>query len=192
MEWFGEVDLGEANRLLDGNHYLGPERRGRAFGVKVHGELVAVQVFRNPSSRHIPLDVWELSRWCLTPAAGENAGSRMHSRAVKWVKQQNGVNALLSYSDPSVGHRGELYRACNWLWAPTWHRLRPPPSGLGSWDGVKRQEVKDRWVYPLRKRWDRSVFRAKDKAAVRRYLDSDEYSNITQRWPTLIPWDQQG
>ena len=50
---------------------------------------------------------------------------------------------IVSYSDPSVGHTGALYRACNWLWAPTWHRLQPPPTGCGSWDGKKRSSPKD-------------------------------------------------
>lgn len=189
---YGPVDLDAVNRLLARHHYLGPAKQGKAFGMFRGGRLVAAQVYRHPSSRHIPPGVLELSRWVLTPIAGTNAGSLLHSRAVKWLKAERAADMLLSYSDPSAGHRGELYRASNWLWAPTWHRLRPPPSGLGSWDGVKKQAVKDRWVYPLvRNPSQRDAFKAKDRAAVRAYLQSDEYATVTCRWRTLVPWDEQ-
>ena len=49
-----------------------------------------------------------------------------------------GVSTVVSYSDPSAGHTGSLYRACNWIWAPTWLRLRPPPGlDLGMVAGSK-------------------------------------------------------
>jgi hypothetical protein len=74
----------------------------------------------------------------------------------------------VSYSDPSVGHTGALYRACNWWWAPTWHRLRPPPSGNGSWSDGRVQSVKDRWIFPLRPDPDRAgVLLVKDASLLR-------------------------
>jgi len=98
----------------------------------------------------------ELARWCLTPAGGKNAGSRMHAYAVRELKRRfPNLTTLVSYSDPSVGHTGSLYRACNWRWRPTWVQLKPPPSGGGSWDGVTRQEPKARWVFELRRDPDR-------------------------------------
>jgi hypothetical protein len=61
------------------------------------------------------------------------------------------VTTLVSYSDPSRGHTGALYRACNWEWWPTWHRLSPPPTGNGRWTADSGIEsVKDRWVFPVR------------------------------------------
>jgi hypothetical protein len=60
------------------------------------------------------------------------------------------ATTVVSYSDPSQGHTGALYRACGWLWAPTWHRLRPPPTGNGAWTEGKQQAVKDRWIFPLK------------------------------------------
>ena len=137
--------LATANSLLAEYHYLGPIRQGRhVFGGFVGGAPVAAQVWKAPTARNLPADgTWlELARWCLTSNAGPDAGSRMHKRAVRSLRDALPmVTTLVSYSDPSHGHGGSLYRACNWLWAPTWHRLRPPPSGLGSWDGVTRQAV---------------------------------------------------
>lgn len=131
---------------LDAHHYLGRARRGFAW---IDGYGVAV--FAKPTNRHLPSDgSWlELTRWCLN---GEpNGGSRQWK--VMWrsiVESQPLVTTFISYSDPSVGHTGALYKACNWIWAPTWHRLRPPPSGNGSWKKGKVESVKDRWVFPVR------------------------------------------
>lgn len=143
---------------LDTHHYLGAARRGIAWE-----DEFGVLVLANPSSRHLPADRWlELIRWCLT---GEpNGGSRQWSRVAKWLRtERSAITTVVSYSDPSVGHTGALYRASNWQWAPTWQRLFPPPTGNGSWDGEQRQAVKDRWVYPLRPDPERAeILRVKD------------------------------
>lgn len=134
-----------ANVALAQRHYLGPTRRGFALS----GDA-GVLVFALPTSRRLPCDgTWlEVSRWCL--AAGHNAGSRQWAEAARWLRANRPeVSTVVSYSDPSAGHTGALYRACNWLWAPTWHRLVPPPSGNGAWAQGEDESVKDRWVYPL-------------------------------------------
>lgn len=129
--------------FLDTNHYLGRARRGFAWSDE-HGVLVLA----SPTSRRLPTDWLELSRWCLL--GQPNAGSRQWSAVSRYLRTHTTVTTVVSYSDPSVGHTGALYKACNWLWAPTWQRLRPPPSGGGSWDGRTIQAPKDRWVFPLR------------------------------------------
>lgn len=79
------------------------------------------------------------------------------------------VTTMVSYSDPSQGHTGALYKACNWAWAPTWHRLRPPPSGNGSWKDGKVQSVKDRWVFALKEDPRRAgILSIKDDSILRR------------------------
>lgn len=165
----------EVNPLLAREHYLGPLASGGRilFGGFRDGACVACQVWRLPTSRHLPSDgTWlELSRWCLTPAAGPNAGSRMHRFARRWIRaNEPRVTTLVSYSDPSAGHTGALYKACNWGWAPTWHRLRPPPSGNGSWKSGQRQAVKDRWVFAMRRDARRAqILSVKDAAAARKH-----------------------
>jgi hypothetical protein len=129
-------------------------------------------VWRKPTSRRLPTDgSWlELSRWCLTPDAGPYAGSRNHRFATPLLRAR-GVTTVVSYSDPSAGHTGALYRACNWMWAPTWLRLRPPPTGNGDW-GTGQQAVKDRWVFHVTKRDDRraKALEIDDPGAIRAYL----------------------
>jgi hypothetical protein len=135
-----------ANQILAANHYLGPINRGRAYQ-----DDAGVLVFANPSSRRLPQQRWlELVRWCITDRT-PNAGSMQWRRVAAWLRQEYpAVTTIVSYSDPSAGHTGALYRACNWLWAPTWHRLRTPPSGNGKWtEGGPVQAVKDRWVFLL-------------------------------------------
>ena len=132
------------NQILRERHYLGATHRGTAWS-----DDIGVIVVASPSGRHLPSDWLELTRWCIV-SAEKNGGSKQWARFVRDLrKARPDVTTIVSYSDPSVGHCGSLYRACNWLWAPTWHRLRPPPSGNGSWDGKTKQSVKDRWVFPL-------------------------------------------
>jgi hypothetical protein len=137
--------VSEVYDFLKNHHYLGPAKRGWAW-VSDHG----VMVFANPSSRRLPQYHWlELIRWCLKGEA--NAGSRQWSLFIRWAKTNlPTITTFVSYSDPAVGHTGALYRAANWWWAPTWHRLRPPPTGNGNWGTDQKQSTKDRWVYALR------------------------------------------
>ena len=78
--------------------------------------------------------------------------------------------------EPASGNRerfrfaGALYRACNWWWAPTWHRLRPPPTGNGTWSEGRQEAVKDRWVFPLAPDAERAaILRAQDEAILRKW-----------------------
>ena len=188
-------DLGsasEADPLLSKHHYLGPIGSGGADLVIVgllDDAVVAAQVWRRPTSRMLPSDgTWlELSRWCLTPPAGANAGSRMQRHAVALIRSlRPAVTTLVSYSDPSQGHTGALYRACNWTWEPTWHRLRPPPSRGGMWDGVTVQERKDRWVFAVQKDpTRRAILDVGDAAAIRYWQQSA--TDTERRWAKRHP-----
>jgi len=139
----GACAVAAVNPVLEVRHYLGGARRG--FG---WADEWGVMVFSNPTSRRLPQRRWlELTRWCLD--GHKNGGSRQWAAVSRWLRNARPeVTTVISYSDPGAGHTGALYRACNWRWAPTWHRLVPPPSGNGTRSG-KAQGVKDRWVYPL-------------------------------------------
>lgn len=169
-----------ANTLLASHHYLGPLRSGGSLIVVIGSigwKIVAAQVWRRPTSRRLPSDgTWlELSRWCLTSDAGNNSGSRQHKAAVRIIRASHpDVTTLISYSDPGQGHTGALYRACNWQWAPTWHRLRPPPTGNGNWGNERKQAVKDRWVFALQPDQRRAELLAvNDNGAIRKWLHAE-------------------
>jgi hypothetical protein len=152
------------NALLIANHYLGATHRGRAWR-----DEAGALVFAAPTSRRLPVDWLDLTRWCILDRV-KNAGSQQWGRVRRALLQEfPTATTVVSYSDPVAGHSGALYRACNWWWAPTWHRLRPPPSGLGSWKEGVQQSVKDRWVFPLRPDVRReSLLIAKDDGLLRR------------------------
>lgn len=171
MNLFDEpvVPVADVAAFLDANHYLGRATRGFAW----EDEFGAL-VLANPTSRFLPHDRWlELIRWCLVGTP--NGGSQQWSRVAKWLRANRPeVTTVVSYSDPSVGHTGALYKACNWRWAPTWHRLRPPPSGNGSWPGRGQQSVKDRWVYCLRPDSARAPLLAvRDDALRKKFPDAE-------------------
>jgi hypothetical protein len=159
------VNLREASAILREHHYLGPISRGAAWR-----DCFGVIVIASPTSRRIPLNWLELVRWCIT-STEKNSGSKQWSVFVRALRlQRPDITTIVSYSDPSVGHDGALYRACNWWWAPTWHRLRPPPTGNGNWEsGGAMQAVKDRWIFALRPDRSRVGFlMLKDEAILRK------------------------
>jgi hypothetical protein len=159
---------------LDAHHYLGRTHRGIAWS-----DDLGVLVLAPPTSRQLPADWLELSRWCLE-RGNPNGGSRQWKRVRRWLLANHPATTVVSYSDPAQGHTGALYRACGWLWAPTWQRLRPPPSGNGSWTPNQVQHVKDRWVCPLRPDPRRAqVLAVQDEALVRagcpQYVEPDRF-----------------
>jgi len=59
--------------------------------------------------------VWELSRLYLLDAMPRNSESWLIGKAIKYIKRNfREVTHLLSYADPSAGHRGTIYAASNW------------------------------------------------------------------------------
>lgn len=141
--WVSTKSVGE---FLQDRHYLGPITRGFCWS-----DEFGVLVLAKPTARRLPQDgTWlELVRWCLVGT--KNGGSMQWRKVRKAILEAvPQVTTIVSYSDPSKGHSGALYKACNWRWAPTWHRLKPPPTGNGSWKDGEVQSVKDRWIFELR------------------------------------------
>lgn len=164
-DWLG------VNQILASMHYLGPIKRGTPYR-----DEFGVLVLANPSSRRLPQSRWlELVRWCLFGT--RNGGSQQWKRVTSILRETHPhVTTIVSYSDPSVGHTGALYRACNWLWAPTWLRLRTPPSGNGRWTANgKREAVKDRWVFCLAPDDARESLLAVQDTALKRRMPWAEY-----------------
>lgn len=173
------VPVRETDAVLRQHHYLGPTKAARFAWRDEFG----VMVFAAPRTRNLPSAWLELVRWCLT--GGKNAGSQQWARFVTHARAHLDVATVVSYSDPSQGHTGALYRACGWLWAPTWHRLRPPPTGNGAWIKGKPQAVKDRWVYPLAEDLSRAAVLPFRDAAIERRMPWARY--VEPIWRRGVP-----
>lgn len=167
---------GSVREELSAHHYLGMSTRCIAWYRDEYG----IAGYAMPTSRRLPFDgTWiELARWCIL--SGKNAGSMQWSRMVPWLRDRfQNATTVVSYSDPSVGHDGALYRACNWLWAPTWHVLRPPPTGAGLRSG-KIHSPKHRWVFPLRYDINRTTTLAvRDESIMRAH---PEWCYVEPKW----------
>lgn len=120
--------------FLNAYHYLGA--RGvpvykHALGVWADITLMGVGVFGRPVARHeCKAGVIELRRFCLIDSLPRNAESYTLSRMLRWLKAQ-GYRRVITYSDPSVGHRGTIYKAVGmhcegYTDGGDWNRARRP------------------------------------------------------------------
>lgn len=152
--------VSEVNQILGSNHYLGTVATARyCFAGWTGNLLTTCQVWRWPTARMLPDDgTWlELSRWCITPMAGLNAGSRTMGWVRRWLRNNAPeVTTLVSYSDPVHGHTGGLYRASGWTYTPTHHGVRYDADGVGYKSGHGKwskggiiQSPKHRWTIEL-------------------------------------------
>lgn len=58
---------------------------------------------------------WELARLWIDDALPRNAETWLIAKSVKHIREYfKAVKILVSYADPSAGHRGTIYRAANW------------------------------------------------------------------------------
>lgn len=59
---------------------------------------------------------WELARLFIEDVTPKNAETWFVSKAIRWIrKNRPDVKCLVSYADPSAGHRGTIYQAGNWI-----------------------------------------------------------------------------
>jgi hypothetical protein len=101
-------------------HYLGkwPGVCVLTLGLLCCGKPEGVVIFALPPretfTRYGGL-TWELARLWVADHIPANAETYLISRAVKYIRRfRPEVRALVSYADPSVGHKGTIYRAANW------------------------------------------------------------------------------
>ena len=120
----------EAAKVLKPYHYLTGVSKdfksGYNYGCFKGEELVGVAIFTALSvpelacgmfglARSEQAGLFELSRLCLTPEVQRtehNLASWFLSRAIKHLREQTAVRAILSYADDST-HRGVVYAASN-------------------------------------------------------------------------------
>lgn len=101
-------------------HYLSKRPAIVVLGLKmtVRKEPVGMAIYAMPppeSETRYGGKTWELARLYLRDEVPRNAESWLIGRSVRYIKQHHrDVRYLLSYADPSAGHRGTIYQAANW------------------------------------------------------------------------------
>jgi hypothetical protein len=115
------VDINDARDFISNYHYLGSMgRSGVLVGGYVDGQLICAAVLAHPTRKEMYTsmgfckgDVLELTRFVISPFVfNKNLASHFLSKLPKYVP--SGTRALISYSDPSAGHLGTIYKAANW------------------------------------------------------------------------------
>jgi hypothetical protein len=88
------------------------------LALTVKGETRGVIVFSAPpiqTEKRFGGVTWELARLWIDDHVPMNAETFFIGKAVKFVSRHAPqVKYLVSYADPSAGHRGTIYRAANW------------------------------------------------------------------------------
>lgn len=83
-----------------------------------HGKPVGCVIYSAPpreADKRYNGKTWELARLYLLDEIPRNAETWLIGKSVRYIKAHfPDVEVLLSYADPSAGHRGTIYSAANW------------------------------------------------------------------------------
>lgn len=106
------------DRWIAERHYLGYTPPGARLRLAVYhdGQCVGGMLWGRPAARHYDqFSTLELTRMFLDDVCPRNSESRCLGQATKIIRKQlPEVETLLSYSDPSYGHKGTIYKAAGW------------------------------------------------------------------------------
>lgn len=102
------------------SHYTHSVPSGKSHYVRFGSALV---VWSIPANKNIakfilgfPGNVWELSRLWAPDGHAPNLLTQAISAAVGVIEKLEQPDALVSYADPNVGHRGGVYHAASWVY----------------------------------------------------------------------------
>lgn len=102
------------------HHYTHSVPSGKSYYISFGDAIV---VWSIPANKNIarfllgrPGKVWELSRLWAPDGHERNLLTQAISAAVAIIRKLENPDALVSYADPNVGHKGGVYRAASWLY----------------------------------------------------------------------------
>jgi hypothetical protein len=110
----------------------------------VNEKLIGVACYGDPVGRHSGAsiselldrtEVLELTRLFVFDGYGSNIESWFVGKSFEWLRENAPhIKALVSYSDPKVGHLGTIYQATNWIYQG--NRIRPNDSWSFKWSEI--------------------------------------------------------
>jgi hypothetical protein len=117
---------------------------GHKFFGGVNEKLIGVACYGDPIGRHSGAsisetldrtEVLELTRLFVFDGYGSNIESWFVGQTFNWLRENvPHIKALVSYSDPKVGHLGTVYQATNWVYQG--NRIRPNDSWSFKWSEI--------------------------------------------------------
>lgn len=113
---YSSIQGTNAARFICKRHYLGKIALGCKYTVvlSVNGIIKGVAQYGEPVGTKVKakynVDL-ELKRFVLSPSCPKNTGSWFMAKAYKLLPKRS---VVISYADPSQGHEGVLYKACNY------------------------------------------------------------------------------
>lgn len=110
-----------AARTIKESHYTHSVPSGKSYYLMFEGALIVWSIPANKNIAKFLLGfeggrVWELARLWARDGHEPNLLTRAISAAVKKIVQLENPDALVSYADPNVGHKGGVYRAASWVY----------------------------------------------------------------------------
>tara|TARA_Y100000296_G_C5086078_1_gene212456 strand:- start:70 stop:768 length:699 start_codon:yes stop_codon:yes gene_type:complete len=116
------------------------DRKLKLIGAILYGHPVGFRVVKSISDELENGDVLEIRRLWIEDGYGKNIESYVISQTLKMVKKYSPqTKIVISFADPSVNHKGIIYRACNFYYQGE------NPSSIGS--------NKYQYRYPNSKVW---------------------------------------
>jgi hypothetical protein len=110
----------------------------------VNEKLIGVACYGDPIGRHSGAsiselldrtEVLELTRLFVFDGYGSNIESWFVGKTFEWLRENAPhIKALVSYSDPKVGHLGTVYQATNWVYQG--NKIRPNDSWSFKWSEI--------------------------------------------------------
>ena len=114
------ANLEYGKSMIKKHHYTHSIPSGKSYYFGFDGAIVVYSIPANPyvSQSLFSFDavVWELTRLWAPDGHEPNLLTQAISKSVKIMcRMVDGLDALISYADPNVGHKGGVYRAASWV-----------------------------------------------------------------------------
>jgi len=108
----------DISHIFERYHYKGKNMGGGisvCFKLVYKSEIVGGAVLGKP--RHLKKypDCIDIRRMALIDECPKNSESYFLGKVVQWIKRYTDYKRVLSYADASVGHKGTIYKASNFI-----------------------------------------------------------------------------
>ena len=110
-----------AEQTIKDHHYTRSVPSGKSYYVKYDDAIVVWSIPANYNIARFVLGweggtVWELSRLWAPDGHRPSLLTEAISAALKVLRREETVDAVVSYADPNAGHHGGVYRAASWIY----------------------------------------------------------------------------